>query len=299
MQPSRRAFLMGRRPAQTPWAAFRQRLALTCQGEVLDLSTSTGHGLALLTPARAADVTSARALCAEYGVSLALDGTAAAIDDMSKPQLRVNPSLLTALTPMGGARPSFRVEPGACAGELALAGLTQFDHVAPTLTVAAWLAESHALPTGACALSGLLSVQVLFADGVEETLGPFGTLDTQPLRSATVQRLVPALFQLANSADAKICQASDVWPGSYRLDALLPQSPATVNLAHLLLGHGASLAWIDSMILEIPAFNTSPVDQTRNTISDTATNDIGEAAARLDFRIKSMFDVGGLFPGLR
>ena len=32
MQPSRRAFLLGRRPAQTPWARFMQRLTLLCQG---------------------------------------------------------------------------------------------------------------------------------------------------------------------------------------------------------------------------------------------------------------------------
>ena len=32
MQPSRRAFLLGRRPVQTPWARFIQRLTLLCQG---------------------------------------------------------------------------------------------------------------------------------------------------------------------------------------------------------------------------------------------------------------------------
>ncbi|MDQ6216178.1 FAD-binding protein, partial [Achromobacter insolitus] len=37
MQPSRRAFLLGRRPVRSPWAAFMERLTLLCQGAVRDL----------------------------------------------------------------------------------------------------------------------------------------------------------------------------------------------------------------------------------------------------------------------
>ena len=51
MQPSRRAFLMGRRPVLTPWATFLQRLGLSCQGAVQDLGEMGGEGpRALLTP---------------------------------------------------------------------------------------------------------------------------------------------------------------------------------------------------------------------------------------------------------
>ena len=74
MQPSRRAFLLGRRPVQTPWATFLQRLGLLCQGTLRDLGETAGEGpRALLTPSREGDVVHARALCAEYGVVLALD----------------------------------------------------------------------------------------------------------------------------------------------------------------------------------------------------------------------------------
>lgn len=299
MQPSRRAFLTGRRPAQTPWAAFRQRLVLTCQGEVLDLGTSSGSGLALLTPTRQADVASARALCAEYGVTLALEGCSSAIDEVGKPQLRVDPSLLNSLSALDAVGSRWQAGPGVCAGELARAGLTQFEDMPSTLTVAAWLANSHHYPTGECATSGLLSAQLLFADGIEESLGPFGTLDTQPLRSATVQRLIPALFQLTGSVDAKTCEENDGWPARYRLDALLPKAPATVNLAQLLLGHGASLAWVNSVILEAPLGVESPTSQRPDKRLAIPTQEVAAAAARLDQRIKSLFDVGRLFPALR
>lgn len=53
MQPSRRAFLLGRRPVQTPWATFLQRLALLCQGAVRDLGEAPGLGpRAMLAPQR-------------------------------------------------------------------------------------------------------------------------------------------------------------------------------------------------------------------------------------------------------
>ena len=59
--------------------------------------------------------------------------------------------------------------------------------------------------------------------------GAFGESDERPLRSATLQRLVPALFQLSTGPDAAACAVGGAWAGRYRLDALRPQAPATVN----------------------------------------------------------------------
>ena len=117
------------------------------------------------------------------------------------------------------------------------------------MTLAEWLAAPAPWPAGQCAASGVLSVEVMLADGIEECLGPFGEADVQPLRSATVQSLVPELFKLASGGDAFATHDGHHWLGRYRLDALKPEAPATVNLAHLLLGHGGTLAWVQSVTL--------------------------------------------------
>ncbi len=237
MQPSRRAFLLGRRPAQTPWATFLQRLGLLCQGTLRDLGATAGEGpRAVLTPAREGDVTHARALCAEYGVTLALDDADGPFTPVDGPLLRVDPGRLAGLARLAGAAPRWRAQPGVPLAALAQAGLRQFDGLPGATTLAQWLAAPAAWPAGDCAASGVLAVDLLLADGVEETLGPFGADDLQPLRSATVQRLVPALFQLVNGDLAAACRAGESWLARYRLDALAPRAPATVNLAHLMLG---------------------------------------------------------------
>src|SRR5690606_6864042 len=145
-----------------------------------------------LVAARLEDVRHAQALCAEYGVALWLDGYADS-DPAGRPVLQVDPAGLVERVP--GPRPGqWYAEPGCRLGELAEAGLEQFRDAPPDVTLAAWLAQAHAWPAGATAASGVLSIDVLLSDGTAETLGPFGPSDQRPLRSATVQRLVPALF---------------------------------------------------------------------------------------------------------
>ncbi|MFJ0893121.1 hypothetical protein WLV53_19150, partial [Bordetella bronchiseptica] len=72
MQPSRRAFLLGRRPRQSSWAAFCERLSLAVAAPLRDLDPA--GGAALLRARSDAEVRRARALCQEYGVSLGLPG---------------------------------------------------------------------------------------------------------------------------------------------------------------------------------------------------------------------------------
>jgi hypothetical protein len=158
------------------------------------------------------------------------------------------------------------------------------------MTLAEWLAAPARWAAGRCADSGVLTVDAMLADGVEETLGPFGEADVQPLRSVTVQRLVPALFQLASGGDAFATRDGDRWLGRYRLDALKPEAPATVNLAHLLLGHGGTLAWVQGVTLADvpPAAQPAP-----------AAEPPGLATTRLDSRVKALFDPDGRFPSLR
>lgn len=303
MQPSRRAFLLGRRPVQTPWAAFVQRLALVCQGKVHDLGEGGPDGTcAILTPARDADVAQARKLCAEYRVVLELEGAVGPFAPTARPRLRVDPALLTGLTRLYGDVPRWRAQPGVTLAELAAAGLRQFAGLPGDMTLAQWVAAPAPWPAGRCAASGVLAADVLLADGVEETLGAFGEADVQPLRSATVQRLVPALFQLASGGDAFATNDGYHWLGRYRLDALKPQAPDTVNLAQLLLGHGGTLAWVHSVVLtDMPAWQVAGPDAAAEGVSlrRPAPQAPGLATVRLDGRVKTQFDPEGCFPEIR
>ncbi|MGH8816575.1 MAG: FAD-binding protein, partial [Achromobacter pestifer] len=203
MQPSRRAFLLGRRPAQTPWAAFMQRLKLLCQGQVDDLGEDgPGGAQAILTPLRDADIAHARTLCAEYRIVMALEGATGPYAPAVAPRLRIDPSRMAGLARLAGDAPRWRAQAGVPLAALTQAGLRQFDGFPGSMTLAEWLAAPAPWPAGRCAASGVLSVDVMLADGIEETFGPFGEADVQPLRSATVQSLVPALFQLASGGDA-------------------------------------------------------------------------------------------------
>lgn len=335
MQPSRRAFLFGRQTPLTPWQAFRERLARGVQGRVQSLGNESACRLRLV-PAWLDDVRHARALCAEYGVTLLLDGlddagaafastvpgpifvdparTAPAFTDLTpedpasadspsadpaplgpvldtqdgSPVLYVDPSLLNTLTSESDAG-QWLAQPGCRLGDLADAGLSQFRGAPAELTLAAWLAHAHGWVPGRTAASGLVGVDVLLSDGTTERLGPFGASDLRPLRSATVQRLVPALFQLSNSPDSVTCRNASRWPCRYRLDALLPAESAEVNLAHLLLGHGGSLAWVESLVLTPGEAWAGPAAGQGTALPPVPADAVGPAR-RLERRIKTAFD---------
>ncbi|OZI46179.1 hypothetical protein CEK29_04630 [Bordetella genomosp. 5] len=276
MQPSRRAFLMGKRPPRSVWLTFLERLEAVATGPIEPL----GEQRARLLAADSTDARIARRLCAEYGIALALAGTSAARAALG-PCLVVDPARLGAMHESQGR---WRVAPGARVGGLAAAGLAQFQSEIPSLTVAAWLAQAGGWPTGGTAASGLVSATVLLADGTVETLGAFGAAATQPLRSVRVQQLVPALFELLRSDDAQACLAQAAWAPRFRLDALAGRD-GEVNLAHLFLGHGGALAWIEE--LEFVA----------GTPSLPATPDEADPAPahRLDERVRERFDPAACF----
>ncbi|WP_233161501.1 MULTISPECIES: hypothetical protein [unclassified Achromobacter] len=179
---------------------------------------------------------------------------------------------------------------------LAQAGLAQFAGLPADLTVAAWLASrAHAAasPGRACP-PGLVSADVMLADGALETLGPFGASGGVPLRSGTGQALVPALYTLSTRAGAAWCRAQAAWPARYRLDALAPPPPAEANLAGLLAGHEGALAWVDSVVLQAI---TPPVSGSGNAAGVGAAPPAYPAEARaLDAYIKDAFDPAGLYP---
>lgn len=279
---------MGRRPAQTPWMAFRQRLTNVSQGHLESSGESGGPGRAVFTPRSIADVRQAHALCVEYGVVLALAGMLDQIADSGQSLLCIDPVELTTLTPLESAPLSWRAEPGCTVGQLAEIGLTQFEGLPAGQTLAQWIAQRARWAPGECAASGVLSANVLLADGVRETLGAFGEADVKPLQSSTVQHLIPALFQLAANPEIRACRDLPVWPARYRLDALLPQAPQTVNLAHLLLGHAGTLAWVESVVL-------TPMPSRPGSAS---TLPQARIVSSMHSQMKTLFDPKGLFPGL-
>ncbi|CAM4312291.1 FAD-binding PCMH-type domain-containing protein [Bordetella tumbae] len=292
---------------------------------------------ARLIPVHRDDVRQARALCAEYGVVLQLAGLTGgtrpstpkagdphdALDHRPPDEpgqeytdaliqgdvLEVDPSSLDTFThdPETG---QWVAQPGCRVGELAASGLPQFREAPPDWTLAAWLAKSHAWMPGGTAMSGVVEAELLFSDGTTETLGPFGAAGVRPLRSAMVQRLVPALFQLSSSPDAVMCREAPQWPCRYRLDALQPAAPAEVNLAQLLLGHGGALAWVESVTLipvEVRQAGQEGADPGASTVAwshaagappgpaalpgpASSGDKVANAARRLQIRIKNAFD---------
>ena len=284
MQPSRRAFLLGRRPVQTPWARFIQRLTLLCQGPCATWARPARTARAAGWRPRAGRPGPRRALCAEYGVALALDG---AEGTAVGPCLRVDPANLSGLARLAGDTPRWRAQPGVPLAVLAQAGLRQFDGLPGAMTLAEWLAAPAAWPAGRCAQSGSWRPTWCWPTGWRKPWGLWRERRTAAAlghAAAAGAGAVPA----EHGPDAAACAVGGAWAGRYRLDALRPQAPATVNLAHLLLGHGGTLAWVQEVLLTaVPAAGEA-----------AGARAVGrwEAGRRLDARIKALFDPDGRFP---
>ena len=253
---SRRAFLMGRRPPQTAWQAFGSRLAARVQGSFLQLDDAEGHEQARLAPDSSADVHIALTLAAEYGITLGLDGVPLAAEPQG-PTLWLAPGRQMARCErLEPGSPLWFVQPGCLLGELEAHGFAGLAHLPAGMSVGAWLADRrlHAWPAGRTALSGLRHCSVLLADNTQAALGPFGEANRNPLDSLRLQQLIPALFQLMSRPDTQALLQGEwpghEWPGRYRLDALQPAAGDGINLAHLMLGHGGDLAWVEWLVLD-------------------------------------------------
>jgi len=313
----RRSFLMGRRPPSSPWEQFCARLRRAASGELTVLDAGSGHQVARLVLRQPADIHHARRLCREYGVCMVLEGVP---EPASQPgpvlQLRLGRELATCqrLDP-GGSR--WFVQPGCLLGELEAEGLACFADLPPYMTVAAWLADRRQCnwPSGATAASGIVHASALLSDGVSVNLGAFSADNRKPLDSLRLQKLIPALFSLASGGDAGICGEHRAWPARYRLDALLPAPGNTLNLAHLLLGHGGDLAWVEwvvidealadpaagaELLLELPGAELpEDVGGGRGGEGGSGPCDAvnaARAAQEIDAAMKALFDPDGLFP---
>lgn len=289
--PSRRAFLVGRRAEQPPWETFLSRLRRVAQGQVYDFCTPAGS--ARLAPGHMQDVYQARTLCHEFGITMALDGIPGADSQGDAPVLWLEPgSAMARCERLGPDDPRWFVQPGCLVGDLESAGLPQFRDQPPHLTVAAWLADRRSCDwaRGRTADSGLTHALVLLADGTQANLGAFGVDNRKPLDNLRVQSMIPRLFELNAGM-----QAADslYWDARYRLDALSPAEGQTVNLAHLLLGHGGELGWIEWLVFD--ERQGSPADRPyESRYGNRPGPDADQRAA--DQAVRALFDPDGLFP---
>lgn len=248
---TRRAFLLGRRTPASQWGTFCARLSRTCTGTVR-WEDQPGRQQAWLVPAREEDVLHAHALCRQYAVQLMLDGVQScnSPDKTTTPRLWVESGRAWArLTACDAHNLVWRADAGCKIKLLQDQGIQTLSGADPEQTVAQWLAspDSAQWPTGQGVNSGIEQVQVMLADGTQAWLGPFGANATTPLRSLTVQKMIPRLFELAHSSVASDCALRKVWPLRFRLDALLPGQGSDINLAWLMAGHQARLGWTQAV----------------------------------------------------
>jgi hypothetical protein len=203
-------------------------------------------------------------------------------------------SAWAAAAPTDATGSVWRAEAGCKLKVLQAAGVQVLQVADPDQTVAQWLASdlSAQWSTGQGACSGIAQVQIMLADGTVAELGPFGATATEPLRSMTVQKMIPKLFELAGSDLALQCAQTTIWPVSFRLDALMPALGTDVNLAWLFAGHGARLGWVQAVW-----FSRERVMEKAHVAPVTALPVVSaQQCAELTQQLKASFDPTGIFP---
>lgn len=297
---SRRAFLLGRRTPPSEWGKFCARLSRTCTGQVR-WEDVPGRQEAWLVPAREQDVLHAHALCREYRVQMALDG----FSSMTQPTASQSPRLwVESGSAWASASPAdamgliWRAEAGCKVKVLQAAGIKVLQAADAEQTVAQWLASelSAQWPTGQGVYSGILQVQVMLADGTIAVLGPFGASATTPLRSLTVQKMIPKLFEMASSGLALQCAQAVVWPVMFRLDALMPAEGMDVNLAWLFAGHGARLGWVQAVWFARDAGGEKAFGRESTHACTDLLPPTAQQCTELAQQLKESFDPTGIFP---
>lgn len=294
-QPSRRAFLTGRRTPATPWGQFCARLSRTCEGSV-SWNQDEQNTEAWLKPARALDVMHAHALCRELGVQLILLSSDAK-PNPGRPVLWVDSRAEWArLDLVDAAAGLWRADAGVTLWSLRQQEVgifaETFDATHSHQTLAQWFANPF---EGNLKRSGIVQAEVLLADGTLEMLGPFGASASRPLKSLSLQKKIPTLFELAQSSQAALCAQCEAWPLRYRLDSLMPQAGGSFNLAWLFQGHGGSLAWLQALWFQTP-MHASMVTESLPTLKDSVDPAVvRQAALELDQSIKQTLDPTGVF----
>jgi hypothetical protein len=238
----------------------------------------------------------AQVLCLELGVQLILLNSDAE-PDPGRPILWVDSRAEWAQLELVDAEAGlWRADAGVTLWTLHQQGVglfsDTFDATHAHQTLAQWFASPF---DGRLMRSGIVQAEVLLADGTLEMLGPFGASGSRPLRSLSLQKKIPRLFELAQSPQAALCAQCESWPLRYRLDGLMPQSGDSPNLAWLFQGHGGSLAWLQTLWLQKPV-SASMVTEPLPSVNDSVDLvSVEHSAAELDQSIKQTLDPTGVF----
>lgn len=251
---------------------------------------------AWLKPARAVDVMHAQALCLEFGVQLILLDSDA-LGDPARPILWVDSRAEWArLDLVDSAAGLWRADAGVTLWSLNQQEVSlfsqAFDATLAHQTLAQWFASPF---EGSLMRTGIVQAEVLLADGTLEMLGPFGVSASRPLKSLSLQKKIPRLFELAQSPQAALCAQCEQWPLRYRLDGLMPQSGASFNLAWLLQGHGGSLAWLQALWFQSPVPAWVATESLQASLDQVDPAAVRQAALELDLSIKQTLDPTGVF----
>lgn len=286
--PSRRAFLGGQRAQSLPWHQFLLQLQRKTQATILELDQAEQQ--LLFRPTVLADLHHARQLCHAFGIKLYLWGTNE-LDVEHLPCLWLDYSALTQLTALNSEEQQWFVQPGATVAQLRQVGFSIPAFCSDELLAVDWLSrpEFHAYNTLQTQYSGLVHASLLMADGSVSSLGAFGQANTKPLNTPELRRLVPQLFQLANSELAAPVLAVASWPGRYRWDIFDPRNTA-LNLSHLLLGHQGDLGIVEWFVLDKSQMKPAPAS-TAGTVDALLKIQVEE----IETAIKYYFDPQFLF----
>ncbi|MGG4604724.1 hypothetical protein ACLPHM_08025 [Paenalcaligenes sp. Me131] len=292
---SRRAFLSGRKHVEqvSAWDQFCLQLSQKAHGEKRLL----GEGQLCFTPETPADVHHARNVCALHQVVMGVEGVPHRHSDDVLPTLWLDPQRLNKFQILQPETGQWFVQPGCLLGALSEAGLHGLAAWPAEWTIAAWLLDRHSQSwrTGHTHLSGVVHASLLMDDGTVSSLGAFGQNNTKPLNTPRLRQLVPQLFQLQSSEAGQACLAVAEWEARYRLDALQPvQAGQDLNLAHLLLGSGGDLGWLEWVVLDARCLATEALwEQSQAGVVSEKSLQI--AAADIEMEVKQCFDPKGYF----
>lgn len=282
----RRQFLRwGQSSEQTPWAQCCARVARTVGAVQVLTPPDALVPHARVQAKRLQDFYHLRALCGDYGVTMAIDAPDATLVTATATSL-FRPTLwvaMPAITSQALPQHALWASPWQRVGDLAQQGFAQFRRIPPDWTLAQWFASPwcHDQRTHYHFLSGVERLEALFADGTQAMLGGFGVQDDKALATPLLQQVIPALFEYMRTNE-RLLQSS-LWSQRLRLDSLHAQW-MPINLARLFQGSGARLCW--------PLrFCIRPMPQDSLQLPTQLPE-----PSEIDAQIKALFDPDGLWP---
>jgi len=323
VQPSRRAFLSGKRFSVDPWLSFLAKLRAGAQG-TLTLDPQFFESRAHWVPTTFNHIDAARALCQQFGVILCLQGLQASLDPKRK-TLVVEPGQAWARPlPLDLQKGLWRFEAACTMQVLQAAGVAAAKGAIPSQSLAHWFAYGthHSIALGGLAVLGIENIEMMFGDGTIEVLGPFGAQNSEPLRSMFTQRNMPQLFDVVRQSSLyALMQPIDldsssakVWPtDSFRIDALIDHAGGEPHLGQFFVGHGGRLGWLVAVTFlsvdqttevqkDRTKLNNKPSDYANlNTLLEFDKNEaekketVKKEVLKIDQSIKNIFDSPGVF----